>query len=64
MKKNIGNDPTRFLMGTIFLVIVIYKSDKLTNWINGPLSLGTNVAHLSGVHCTTETAIYTNWPHL
>ena len=34
--------------------IVYVKSDILTNWINGPILLGTNVVHLSGVHCSKE----------
>ena len=32
------------------MYIVYVKSDILTNWINGPILLGTNVVHLSGVH--------------
>ena len=33
------------------MYIAFVKSDILTNWINGPILLGTNVVHLSGVHC-------------
>ena len=33
------------------MYIVYVKSDILTNWINGPIFLGTNAVHLSGVHC-------------
>ena len=34
------------------MYIVYVKSDILTNWINGPTLLGTNVVHLSGEYCT------------
>ena len=36
------------------MYIVYVKSDILINWINGPILLGTNVVHLSGVHCIRE----------
>ena len=41
------------------MYIVYVWSDILTIWINGPILLGTNVVHLSGVHCIYgQTRLY------